>query len=148
MSESENNRIKTQASKSNKKTFDPNRKRSSALDETQKLKIISQYMPPTKRICEDQQEGKSAKSGLDFSKLFHKKIQEPTTAPVGMELEKRGFELLLDRYEKLRMEYEAEGMSQSSIILLQRMSKQINSDPGYPNIDQVPVLQELLNISK
>mmetsp|Transcript_426 Transcript_426/g.398 ORF Transcript_426/g.398 Transcript_426/m.398 type:complete len:355 (+) Transcript_426:62-1126(+) len=54
----------------------------------------------------------------------------------------------LNQYETLRLDYEQEGISQPSILLLQRKAKEINNDPRYPNIDQAPVLRELLNISK
>ena len=148
MSESENNRFKASTGNSNKKSFDRKRKRSSGLDEADKQKIISHYLPSNAKISENNQDRKGSKWALDFSKIFHSKHPDPIAGSDEIDTEKKGFEYYLDEYEKLRLSYENEGVSQSSIILLQRMANEVNSNPSYVEIYQIPILQELLNISK
>lgn len=145
MSESEDNRIKRNTDQAHKR-FD--RKRNGALTEEEKQSIFSMYSTQNKRVKEESQDKKASKSPLDFSKLFHKKIQEPAAVQEDTDVEKKGVETYLEEYEKLRLEYEFEGMSQSSILLLQRVASEVNKNPLYPNIDQTPVLKELLDISK
>lgn len=148
MSQSENNRIKRNSG-SRFKAFDRKRKRSGVLDEAEKEKIISNYLPTNKRAKEGSQEQKITKPGRDFFKLFHDKVKmEQGTGQEDTDVKKKGVEGYLEEYEKLRLEYEQEGMSQSSILLLQRIASYINKNPVYPNIDQTPVLKELLEISK
>lgn len=155
MSQSENNRIKRNSG-SRFKAFDRKRKRSEGLDEVEKAKIISNYLPankspllPHKNSKEGSQEQKAMKPGRDFFKLFHDKVKmDQNNGQEETDTEKKGVEGYLEEYEKLRLEYEQEGMSQSSILLLQRIASNINKNPEYPNIDQTPVLKELLEIAK
>lgn len=148
MSASENNRIKPNSGRATRKGFDRKRKRSNILDENEKQKIISHYAPLNKKTGDDNQQKKESKGFIDFSKLFHNKTQNPSNVNQEPENEKKGFEVYLEEYEKLRGDYESGVMSQSSILLLQRRAKEINENPQYPNINQIPVLQELLHISK
>jgi len=148
MSESENNRIKRNTGNLFK-GFDRKRKRSNGLEDAEKKKIISNYLSKSTKENDEGLDSKAAKPGLDFSKIFHKKVQQDAIIiQEDNEVEKKGVESYLEEYEKLRLEYEQDGMSQSSILLLQRMANTINSNPRYPNIDQTPVLKELLDISK
>lgn len=148
MSESENNRIKASTGNSNKKGFDRKRKRSSGLEEADKQKIISHYLSSNTKIAENIPDKKGNKCALDFSKIFHAKHPDPIVGSEDIDKDSKGFEYYLEEYEKLRLTYETEGMNQSSIILLQRMANEINSNPLYVEIYQIPILQELLNISK
>ena len=148
MSHSENNRIKHNSGNLFK-GFDRKRKRSNGLDDSDKKKILSNYLPYNKNKNEEANDHKPVKTSLDFSKLFHKKIQqEPTVFQNGTEIENKCVENFLGQYEQLRMEYQQEGMSQSSILLLQRTANTVNKNPRYPNIDQSSVLKDLFNISK
>ena len=139
MSESENNRFKTKVSRSNRKTFDRKRKRSSGLDEPSKLKAVSQYMQANNKMVKivehEAYESTALNNGSDVQ------------APIQTSFNKGAVEILLKEYENLRLQYQSEGISQSSILLMQRMAREINSDESYQSVDQLPILKELLNIS-
>lgn len=53
-------------------------------------------------------------------------------------------EALLEEYEKMRIKYEPEGVSQNSLILLRRTSKQQHEED--PSLIGLPILKEMIQI--
>jgi hypothetical protein len=58
----------------------------------------------------------------------------------------QNFESYLSRYEYLRLNYENEGISQQSLILLRRLSQSFHEKD--PTLSNLPILKEMINVCK
>lgn len=56
------------------------------------------------------------------------------------------FETYLSKYEFLRLNYENEGISQQSLLLLRRLSKGFHDED--PTLSNLPILKEMINVCK
>ena len=58
----------------------------------------------------------------------------------------QNYESYLSKYEYLRLNYENEGISQQSLLLLRRLSKSFHE--GDPTLSNEPILKEMINVCK
>lgn len=56
------------------------------------------------------------------------------------------FETYLSKYEFLRLNYENEGISQQSLLLLRRLSKSFHDED--PSLCNLPILKEMIGVCK
>jgi hypothetical protein len=56
------------------------------------------------------------------------------------------FETFLEKYESLRMNYESEGISQQSLMLLRRLSHSFHEDD--PSLCHLPILKAMIQVCK